>query len=96
MTNSLPNEFEIEVDVFLSKKKKNRFSLVNPLISYLFFKEIIRFITIYWKHRQEYFPGYNLLYPILNQSIKWRFDYIMTAKKKSRQQKKIKNGGSIR
>ena len=52
-------------------------SLMKPLVSYKFFNEIIQFIKIFWYHRQKFYPGYFFIYPRLNQSLKWRFDYII-------------------
>ena len=78
LEDSLREEFEIEVEVFISKKKKLvHMSLVKPLISYNFFKDIINIIRDYWNKKQRFYPGYFFLYPKLNQSLKWRFDYIM-------------------
>ena len=57
--DSLRDEFEIEVDVFISKKKKLvHMSWSKPLISYKFFKAIISFIRDYWNKRQRFYPGY--------------------------------------
>ena len=52
-------------------------SLVKPLVAYKFFKEIINFVRIYWNNRNKFYPGYFFLYPKLNQTLKWRFDYII-------------------
>ena len=36
----------------------------------------------YWKKRKIFYPGYYFIYPQLNQSIKWRFDYVFIVKNK--------------
>lgn len=82
LTDALCSEFDIDMDVFVSKKKKIvHLSLYKPLISYSYFKDIIRFIQTYWKERKHFFSSYLLQYPLLNQSVKWRFDYIIAATK---------------
>ena len=63
-------------------------SLLRPLVSYKFFNDIVRFVTTYWSHRQKLYPGYFFINPILNQSIKWRFDYIIVNNDKFRQKKR--------
>ena len=57
--DSLREEFKIEVEDFISKKKKLvHMSLVKPLILYTFFKEIINFGRKYWDIRKRFYPGY--------------------------------------
>ena len=89
LTDSLRSEFEIEVEVYVSKKKKMvHMSLIKPLVLSSFFKDIIRFVRRFWGRRQQLYPGYFFVQPILNQSIKWRFDYIIFTSDKSKQVKK--------
>ena len=45
-------------------------------MSYEFFKELIEQIKRHWNKRKKFFPGYLFPFPKLNQSLKWRFDYI--------------------
>ena len=52
-------------------------SMMKPLISYEFFNDIIKYITASWNCRQKFYRSYFFVYPKLNQSIKWRFDYII-------------------
>ena len=74
----MSKKFESEVDVFVSEKEKIVYmSLMKPLVSYKFFNEIIQFIKIFWYHKQKFYPGYFLIYPRLNQSLKWGFSYII-------------------
>ena len=62
---------DIEVDVFVSKKKELvHISLIKPLISYEFFKEKVEQIRRYWSERKKIFPGYHLSYPKMNQNLK--------------------------
>ena len=58
--------------------------LVKPLISYKFFKSIINFVRKYWNMRKRFCPGCFFLYAKLNQSLKWRFDYIIITNSKFR------------
>ena len=90
LADSLREEFEIEVDVFVPKKKKNiHISLMRPLVSYKFFMAIINFAKNYWCHRQKFYPVFFFVYPKLNQSLKWRFDYIIVSNNKYKLKKKI-------
>ena len=50
-------------------------SLMKPLISDEFFKDILKFIEKFWCRRQKFYSGYFFIYPKLNQNIKWRFYY---------------------
>ena len=82
---SLCQEFEIEVKVFVSKKKKLvHMSLVKPLIFYKFFNDIIKFIRKYLNMRKRFYPGFFFFCPKLNQSVKWRFHYITISNSKFR------------
>ena len=48
--SSLFQKFEIEVDVYVSKKKKLlHLSFLKPLVSYPFFEELIDFLKNYWQ-----------------------------------------------
>ena len=75
LTDSLRSEFGIEVEVFVCKKKKK--SLLRPLITYKFFNDMRKFVRTYWSRRQKLYPGYFFVNHILNQSLKWRFNYII-------------------
>ena len=56
LEQSLSKKFKIEVDLFVSKKKKLiHLSLFKPLLSYEFFKEIIEYIRCYWHDRKIFF-----------------------------------------
>ena len=49
LRESLSERYNIEVDAFVSKKKKLvHMSLVKPLLTYNFFEEMIVFIRNYW------------------------------------------------
>ena len=76
----------------LSPKKKRNIHFLSQklLIHCSFYKQITSFIRKYWE-AVEYFCGpYTLKYPILNQSIKWRYDYIITLKNREHRPKKVK------
>ena len=88
LEQSLSNKIKIEVDVFVSKKKKLvHLSLFKPLLSYEFFKEIIDYIRCYWNDRKKNFPEHFLICSKLNQTLKWHFDYIIIVKNKTRSKK---------
>ena len=73
LTDFLKSKFEIEVEVFVSKKKEAvHMSLMKPQLSYEFCNDMIRFIRKFWNWRQKFYPGYFFVYPKLKQSIKWR------------------------
>ena len=57
-------------------------SLVKPLLSWYFFEDIIEFVKEYWNKRKYFYPGYFFVYPRLNQSLKWRYDYVIIVKTK--------------
>ena len=59
LADSLREEFEIEVDAFVSKKKKFvHMSLMKALVSYKFLNEIIKFIKKYYYRREKFYSGY--------------------------------------
>ena len=65
-------EFEIEVDVFVSKKKKFvHVSLMKALVSYKFLNEIIVYEKVLVSQREILF--WLFFYRNLNQSLKWGF-----------------------
>ena len=78
-------EINIEARAYVSKKKNLvHLSLNRPLLSYNFFDEIIRHIRYYWNRRKYFYPGYLLLLQLrLNQSVKFKLDYILLAKGKN-------------
>ena len=84
----LKPKFKVEVDVYVSKKKKFvHMSFLKPLISNSFFEELIDFIESYWKKRKLFYPGYYFIFPRLNQRLKWRFDYVFIVKNKQKNRK---------
>ena len=81
-TDALSKRFNIDAIVFVSKKKKDiRLSLNKPLFEYRNYKSIITFIRNYFEERRFFCEPYILNFPRLNQSIKWRLDYILAIKK---------------
>ena len=81
----LQREIKIEARAYVSKKKNLvHLSLNRPLLSYNFFDEIIRHIRYYWNRRKYFYPEYLLLVQLrLNQSVKFKLDYILLAKGKN-------------
>ena len=58
LRHSLTDKFEVDVDVYVSKKKKLvHISFVKPLISYVFFGDIVKFKRSYWQKRNNFFFG---------------------------------------
>ena len=56
LRHSFIGKFEIDVDVYVSKKNKLvHISFVKPLISYVFFGDIVKFIRSYWQKRKYFF-----------------------------------------
>ena len=81
---ALLEKFNIDVNVFVSKKKKLlHLSLEKPLISYQSVKEIVSFVRNYWRQQKYFYPDYFYIRPRLNQSLKWRYDYIFLVKNKA-------------
>ena len=79
----MSQRFNIDVDAYVSKKEKLvHISLVKPLLSYRSFEEIIELVKNYWQKRKFCFPGYFFIYPKLNHSLKWRYDYALIVKNK--------------
>ena len=64
---------------------------MKPLVSYKFFKKIINFIKSYWYHRQKFYPVYFFVYPKLNQSLQWCFDYIIVGNNRYSSKKNMDN-----
>ena len=76
-------EFNIDARIFVSKRKKLvHLSLSKTLSSYHFFHELIRFVRMYWNKRQYFYLGCFLIQARLNQMVKFKFDYILTVKRK--------------
>ena len=77
LSESIFKRFNIEADVFASKKKKlGHIAFERSLISYYFFDEIINFTEHYWHEHKYFFARYHFVYPRLNQNLKWKNDYI--------------------
>ena len=80
----------MQVDVFVSKKKKlAHFGLYKPLISYPFFHGIINLVADRWKERKIFFSFYEMIYPKLNGSMKWKNDCIFLRENKKMQREQI-------
>ena len=83
LTHALCKRFKIDAIVFVSKKKKHiHLSLDKPLFEHRNYKLIITFIRKYFEERRLFCQPYFLNYPKMNQSIKWRHDYILAIKNK--------------
>ena len=62
----------------LEQEKTCSYIFSETFPAYNFLKDIISFIR-HWNCRKFLYPGYLFLYPRLNQSLKWHFDYIIVA-----------------
>ena len=60
---------------------------LKPLISYSFFEELMDFVENYWKKTKFFSPGYYFIFPRLNQSLKWRLDFVFIVKNKQQNRK---------
>ena len=69
-------KIKVEVNVFISKKKKKKkkvhYAFQTPLISYPFFHDILAVLTLRWDERKLFLDNYEMLYPKINTSIKWK------------------------
>ena len=43
----------------------------------MFFDDLILFVKNEWERRQNFFENYEIIYPKLVHSLKWRFDYVL-------------------
>ena len=85
LTDAICNKFNIDAIVFFSQKKKYiQSSLKKPLYEYYDQRRIVSFIKKYFEDRSMFCSSYILNFPRLNQSIKWRHDYILAVKRKNR------------
>ena len=89
---SLSKKFKIEVDVFVSKKKKIRTLDIVHILSNLcyptnYLKKSSNILDVTGMREKNIFPGYFFIYLKLNQSLKWCFDYIIIINNKTRSKK---------
>ena len=71
--DEIKKEFNIPVDVFVSRKEK----LVNFAFEsfFSFYDELIRFVYVKWEQRR-FLMSYEMVYPRLITSLCWKFDYV--------------------
>ena len=85
LADAIRNKFKRDAIVFVSQKKKNiHLSLRKPLYEYSDLRRVVSFIKKYFEDRNMFCRSYALNFPRLNQSIKWRHDYILAVKRKNR------------
>ena len=89
--NNFYRHLRLSLSQRFKEKKLIYISLVKSLLSYRFLEEIIEFLKNYWQKGKFFFPGYFFIYPKLNQSLKWRYGYVLIVKNKT----STKNGGLI-
>lgn len=69
------------MDLFVSKQKVLvNFAFNRPLISYLFFDDIIDFVSCQWEERTFFFSNFKTIYPRLNNSMRWKYEYVFFEK----------------
>ena len=82
LTEALSKRFKIDAIVFVSKKKKHvHLSLNKPLFQYHDYNLVTTFIRKYFEETRYFCEPYIFNFPKLNQSTKWRHDYILAIKK---------------
>ena len=71
--DEIKKEFNIPVDVFVSRKEK----LVNFAFEsfFSFYDQLIRFVYVKWEQRR-FLMSYEMVYPRLITSLCWKFDYV--------------------
>ena len=73
--------FHLDVDVYgLKKKGLVHIAFKKTLTSYLNFKNIIQFASDEWRKRKMFFTNYEMIYPILIPSLKWKYDFVFFKK----------------
>ena len=82
LKDSFFNEFNIEVDVFFSRRKLLHIGVEYPLSSYTFSHEMLNFIKLLWEHPVNNVSGYEMVFP---QSTNERnmFYYVIFRMKKN-------------
>ena len=70
------------------KKKKVHFAFDRPLLSCNFFHKY--FVEHDWLDRKRFSSDYYFIYPHLNQSLRWKNNYIFLVKKVASKRKKWK------
>ena len=76
LSNTIYINLNTEMDVFVSKKNLVHIAFETPLISFYFFCNLINFVKGYWNEGKYFFKDYKIIYPRLNQRLKWKNDYI--------------------
>ena len=67
----------------ISPKKRHVHIVFRKSVSdYDYFDKILELISDEWEKRKIYFESYELIYPRLITSLKWRFDYPFFKKEK--------------
>ena len=76
LKEELWKNFLIKVDVYISKKRHVHIAFQKPISHHDCFDKILEFIPKESEERKLFFEGYELIYPRLITSLKWRFDYV--------------------
>ena len=86
--DEIKKHFKIEVDVFVSKKKMLvHFSFEKPLLAYPFFQDVIELVSLRWNKRKLFFDNCEMIYPKLNQSMRYKSDYTFFKRIKNEKKK---------
>ena len=85
LTDALSKKFNLEALFLFQKKKKHIHLLLDkPLFEYHNYKSILIFIRKYFEERRFFCEPYILNFPRIDQSVKWRHDYILAIKKRNK------------
>ena len=77
--------------IFVPKKKKHVYLAFKlPHSDYNYFDKVIDLISHNWERRKIFFAEYEMIYPRLISSMKWKFDYVFFEKK--REKRKVVKG----
>ena len=79
---NIEKRFSLSVHIFVSKKKKHVYFAFKKTISlYSCLNELVPFLRKEWGKRDMFFRHYEIFYPKLVRSVKWRFGYVFSRKK---------------
>ena len=62
-------------------KKQVHFAFDKPFTSIIQHSEILNLIQIEWRNNKNYFKNYEIVFPRLIHSTKWKYDYAFLEKK---------------
>ena len=84
LTDVIRNKFNIDAIVFVSQKRSIFIFPWESHFTNILITDAVSFIKKYFEDKKMFCSSYVLNFPRLNQSIKWRHDYILAVKRKNR------------